>query len=195
MHLRRHAHGRTRFFLLICSQAHIIWPVAEAKGFGKCLIWYFHTRSLSVYRNHACANPRNFPKPSFPQRTRQKCGFKNNIAQLTSTCARSWPMSCEPATTSLSAIQSSKSSISLFSWCNLRVSSNFPLLSSARSLRPAYSLSTWAWRILMSSLQETTCKPQHLVVDKGGLVRSTSTKRKRWEARAQVAQTETSVSQ
>lgn len=71
---------------------------------------------------------------------------------LTWTCSRSCPSSCEPATTSLSAIHCSMSSTSRLSSKSLVVSSRRDLLSSARSFRPAYSLSIWDWRIAIWSL-------------------------------------------
>lgn len=63
---------------------------------------------------------------------------------LTVTCSKSCPSSDDLATTSLSAIHCMRSSISRFRAYSFSVSSRRPRLSSERSFKPAYSLSTWA---------------------------------------------------
>ncbi len=63
--------------------------------------------------------------------------------RLTVTCSKSCPNSWDPATTSLSAIHCSMSSISRFNMYSLSTSSSLPLLSFARSFKLAYNLSTW----------------------------------------------------
>ena len=75
------------------------------------------------------------------------------FTKLTETCSKSCPSSCELATTSLSAIHCMRSSISWLSLYSLRTSSNFARLSWAKSLRPAYSLSTCDWRTAIWSLK------------------------------------------
>ena len=80
---------------------------------------------------------------------------------ITVTCSKSWPSSWDPATTSRSAIHCSRSSISRFSLYSLRTSPSFSRLSSARSFRLAYSLSTCDCFTAIASLQH---KPRHPVL-------------------------------
>ena len=74
---------------------------------------------------------------------------------VTVTWSRSWPISWEEATTSLSAIHCSSSSTSRLSRKCWKVWSSFFARSSASSFSPAYCLSTWPCLLMISSLRRT----------------------------------------
>ena len=82
---------------------------------------------------------------------------KPSVVPPTVTCSKSCPNSCEPATTSRSAIHCSRSSMSLFSIYSFSTSSSFSRRSPARSFRLAYSLSTCACFTAIASLHDKEC--------------------------------------
>lgn len=82
----------------------------------------------------------------------------------TVTCSKSCPSSCDPATTSRSAIHCSISSMSRLSRYSFRTSSSLFRRSPVKSLRMTYSLSTCACFVAIASLCSQTITYSRIIL-------------------------------